>query len=325
MNQLIFSNSFNKQCHILSTDKLPDDNKEYLYIISKKKKGKIHYKNELLIEDAEDNVTLNNFYYLLQYIRSSDLNKIFVIGDNPLFNLVGYISSSLLSIKRLIMMPTTVFSQVFLKIDGEFFLNYEEEKNVLGNIGMPDIVYIYPELSFDEGKLKLVNLISIINVSISSDMKLFYYLMNNYEKGTLTIDNYRDMIWLAVKDYTRLISDDKYPVGVNFAKYLQNIYRLKVSNEVSMAFGTLFSIWLSYNYGIIDHDFCKELIFKIKKDWINTWFYRIDRTSFFDFFKKNKILEFNIPTFPGMRKISLDYNDFKRIYKNSGIRMESFM
>ena len=121
MNQLIFSNSFNKQCHILSTDKLPDDNKEYLYIISKKNKGKIHYKNELLIEDAEDNVTLNNFYYLLQYIRSSDLNKIFVIGDNPLFNLVGYISSSLLSIKRLIMMPTTVFSQVFLKIDGEFF------------------------------------------------------------------------------------------------------------------------------------------------------------------------------------------------------------
>ena len=325
MNQLIFSNSFNRQCHILSTDKLPGDNEEYLYIIGKDKRSKIKFRNELLIEDTEDNTTLNNFYYLLQHIRSRRLEKLFVIGDNPLMNLVGYIASSLASIKRLVFMPTTSFSQVFLQIGGQFFLNYEEEKNVLKTAGMPDIVYVYPELSFGDGNHKLVNLISIINTSISNDMKLFHYLMNNYEKGTLTIDNYRYMIWLAVKDYSRLISDGEMPVGSNVAKYLQNIYRLQINGEISMAFGTLFSIWLSYNYKIIDYSFCKDLIFKIKKDWINKWFYRIDITSFLEFFRENGNLDFYIPLFPGIKRVKIDYNSFKRIYKNSKIRMESFM
>ena len=180
----IENNSINK-----NLKKIIATNKKIIFLIDKKvfhifKELKNYKKqNYICINCSEKIKSFESYENLTQKILKIGIDRnslIVAMGGGTLGDLTGFIASTLLRGIKLILIPTTLLSQVDSSIGGKNGINTKFGKNLLGTFYHPKLVLIDPSILFSLPKREIRSgYAEIIKHAIINDEKFFNWLDKN--------------------------------------------------------------------------------------------------------------------------------------------------
>ncbi len=235
---------------VKNINKIIKENKKIIFLIDKKvlyifKKFKNHEKQKKIIVNCSEKI--KNFE---QYKKISekiltigvDRNSTLVsIGGGTLGDLSGFIASTMLRGINLILVPTTLLSQVDSSIGGKNGINTKFGKNLIGTFYQPSLVLIDPFVLKTLPKRELLSGYSeIVKHGIINDKNFFKWL--DKEKFNILKLN-RKILILAI--YKSILIKKKYVLNDEKEK-------LKTKNSRSVlnfghTFGHALETFYKYN------------------------------------------------------------------------------
>ncbi len=177
----IEANSINK-----NLKKILSKNKKVVFLIDKKvfhifKKLKNYKKYNYICISCSEKIKNFKFYEnLTQKILKIGIDRnslIVAMGGGTLGDLSGFIASTILRGIDLILIPTTLLSQVDSSIGGKNGINTDYGKNLVGTFYQPKLVLIDPDILSSLPKRELRSgYAEIIKHSIINDQRFFKWL-----------------------------------------------------------------------------------------------------------------------------------------------------
>ena len=158
--------------------------KKVFYIFKKLK----NYKNQnyIIINCSEKIKNFANYERISEKILKTGIDRnstIVAIGGGTLGDLSGFIASTILRGVNLILIPTTLLSQVDSSVGGKNGINTKSGKNLVGTFYQPKSVIIDPNILSTLSKRELLSgYAEIIKHGIINDEKFFYWLSDNSKK-----------------------------------------------------------------------------------------------------------------------------------------------
>ena len=159
-----------------------DRNVEYLL-------NNIKFKNNIFIikmKGSEKTKNFNNYEILTKKILSFGVDRnsiVIAIGGGTIGDLTGFVASTILRGVRLILMPTTLLSQVDGSIGGKNGINTNLGKNLIGTFYQPDEVFIDPKILKTLPKKELQSgYAEIVKHALINDIFFFNWLDKNYKR-----------------------------------------------------------------------------------------------------------------------------------------------
>tara|TARA_B100000902_G_C27304029_1_gene914391 strand:- start:1535 stop:2605 length:1071 start_codon:yes stop_codon:yes gene_type:complete len=281
----IEDNSIKKKLNkIISLEKkvifLIDKNVFYVF----KKLRNYKKQNYILINCSEKIKSFDNFAKISEKILKMgiDRNSLIVsIGGGSLGDLSGFIASTLLRGIDLVLVPTTLLSQVDSSIGGKNGINTISGKNLVGTFYQPKNVLIDPSLLLTLPKREILSGYSeIVKHSIIKDKKFFYWLDKNkknvldLEKNIVSEAIYKSI--LIKKNY--VLKDEKEKLknknsrailnfGHTFGHALETNYKYnnKLTHGEAISIGMIIAAQLSFNLNYLSSNELK----KIKNHFMN--------------------------------------------------------
>jgi len=172
--------------------KIVIENNNTIFLIDKKvfhifKKLKNYKKQKYIIINCSEKIKNFNYYTDLTHKilnKGVDRNSVLVaIGGGTLGDLSGFIASTVLRGIKLILIPTTLLSQVDSSVGGKNGINTIHGKNLIGTFYQPSAVFIDPNVLSSLPKREIKSgYVEIIKHSIINDEKFFKWLDNNSNK-----------------------------------------------------------------------------------------------------------------------------------------------
>jgi len=332
---------------ISNLKKIISKNKKLIFLIDKKvfyifkKLNNFKQLNYIVIDCSEKIKSFDMYENISERILNIGIDRSFTIvaiGGGTLGDLSGFVASTLLRGINLILVPTTLLSQVDSSIGGKNGINTKYGKNLVGTFYQPKLVIIDPSVLSSLSKREILSgYAEIVKHAIIKDKKFFEWLDKNSKK-LFNLDNkaisqaiYKSI--LIKKEY--IIKDEKEKLknknsrailnfGHTFGHALEKYhnYNKELTHGEAISIGMIIAANISYklNYlsfinlrKIKDHFKANKLPLSNKKMYNKKIFeiIRKDKKNFGD--KVNLVLLNNIGSAFLSDKLSLD--NIKKITK----------
>jgi len=246
------------------------NNNKIFIIIDKKVEyllNNIKFKNEVFVFKINGSEKIKNFknYEILTkkiLLSGVDRNSIIIaIGGGTIGDLTGFVASTILRGVRLILIPTTLLSQVDSSIGGKNGINTNIGKNLIGTFYLPNEVLIDPKILKSLSKKELKSgYAEIVKHSLISDNVFFSWLDKNYkrifklEKKALIYSIYKSIKIKAQfvdSDSKEILMNNKSRAILNFGHTFGHAletlyqYRNKITHGEAIAIGMIIASKLS--------------------------------------------------------------------------------
>ncbi len=281
----IESNSVKK-----NISKIIRKNKKIIFLIDKKVfykfnnfKG-VNKKNCILLNCSEKLKSFENYRLTIEKILKIGIDRnttLVAIGGGTLGDLAGFISSTILRGVDLILIPTTLLSQVDSSIGGKNGINTNSGKNLVGTFYQPKLVLIDPDFLFTLPKRELLSGYSeIIKHGIINDKKFFDWLEKNSNKILKLNKNViSEAIYRSIKIKKKfVIKDEKEKLNNHHSRAILNYghtfghaleayykYNNKLKHGEAISIGMMIAAKISYKLKFLTF----ENYEKIKKHFLS--------------------------------------------------------
>ena len=177
-----YANFKNNILNIIIIDsKVYKNHKNYINKIFKNKNSK-----KIIFNSSEKSKSFESYYKIIKkifYFKPDRKTKIIIIGGGVLGDLGGFIASTLLRGLDLILIPTTLLSQVDSSIGGKNGINFYSGKNLIGTFYQPKLVLIDISFLNTLSKRQIKSGYSeIVKHAVIKNKKYFGWLEKNYNK-----------------------------------------------------------------------------------------------------------------------------------------------
>ena len=242
-------------------------------------------KQKYICINCSEKIKSFKFYNkLTQEVLSKGVDRktvLVAIGGGTLGDLSGFIASTLLRGIDLILVPTTLLSQVDSSIGGKNGINTSFGKNLIGTFYQPKLVIIDPVFLSTLPKRELLSgYAEIVKHSIIYDEKFFNWLDKNSKKlfnlNNIVISKAIYKSILIKKQY--VLKDEKERLKNKYSRAILNFghtfghaletyykYKKKLTHGEAISIGMIIASTISYNLNYLSF---KNLI-KIKNHFIN--------------------------------------------------------
>ncbi len=256
---------------IKNLEKIISNNKKIVFLIDKKvfyifkKLNNYKYQNYILVDCSEKIKSFKNYEQISEKILNIGIDRnsiIITIGGGALGDLAGFIASTLMRGIDLILIPTTLLSQVDSSIGGKNGINSKNGKNLIGTFYHPKKVIIDPGVLSTLPKREILSgYAEIIKHAIINDDKFFKWLdkyskkILNLDKKTLSQAIYKSI--LIKKKY--VLRDEKEKLKNNYSRAILNFghtfghaleafykYNKKLTHGEAICIGMIIAGTLSY-------------------------------------------------------------------------------
>ena len=279
----LYSVNIEKNSIIKNIKKIIIKNKKVVFLIDKKVfyifKKLTNYKkqNYIIINCSEKIKNFKNYADLSEKILKVGIDRnstIVAIGGGTLGDLSGFIASTILRGVNLILIPTTLLSQVDSSVGGKNGINTKSGKNLVGTFYQPKFVIIDPSILSTLPKRELLSgYAEIVKHSIINDVNFFDWLNINSKKifkldnNTLSKAIYKSI--LIKRKY--VLKDEKEKLknhhsrailnfGHTFGHALEKYYKFnqKLTHGEAISIGMIIAAKLSNKLGYLSlNDFDK--------------------------------------------------------------------
>lgn len=259
-------NSINKDLKKIISNK-----EKNIFLIDKKvfyifKKLKNYKKlNYILIDCSEKIKSFKKFEEISEKILKVGVDRqtnIIAIGGGTLGDLAGFISSVILRGVNLILVPTTLLSQVDSSIGGKNGINSKIGKNLIGTFYHPKNVLIDPAILKSLPKREILSgYAEIVKHGIINDSKFFYWLNKNsfsiFKLNNKIISQAIYKSILIKRKY--VLKDEKEKLKNNYSRAILNFghtfghaletyygYEKKLTHGEAISIGMIIAATLSY-------------------------------------------------------------------------------
>ena len=255
---------------IKNLNKIISKNKKLIFLLDKKvfyifKKLKNYKKQNYIIIDCSEKIkSFDNYKKICEKILKIGIDRnstIVSIGGGTLGDLSGFIASTILRGIDLILIPSTLLSQVDSSIGGKNGINTKSGKNLVGTFYQPKLVIIDPSILSTLPKRELVSgYAEIIKHAIINDQKFFYWLEKNSKK-IFNLNNkiiseaiYRSILikrkYVLKDEKEKLINDNSRAIlnfGHTFGHALETYYKYnkKLTHGEAISIGMIVAATLS--------------------------------------------------------------------------------
>ncbi len=237
--------------------------------------------NVITISASEKIKNFNNYELLINKLLSKGIDRdstIIAIGGGSLGDLTGFVSSTLLRGIKLILIPTTLLSQVDSSLGGKNGINSIYGKNLIGSFYQPEEVFIDPIILKSLSKREMRSgYAEIIKHALINDSVFFNWLNKNYDKiFKLQEKEIVYAIYKSVKIKSKFVTNDTKELltnnnsravlnfGHTFGHALESFYKYKntITHGEAISIGMVVASKLSNKIGslskidlnkIIDH------------------------------------------------------------------------
>ena len=259
---------------IKNIKKIISKNKKVIFLIDKKvfyifKKLENYNSQKYIIVNCSEKIkSFNNYEKLSEKILRIGIDRnstIVGIGGGTLGDLSGFIASTILRGVNLILIPTTLLSQVDSSIGGKNGINTKSGKNLLGTFYQPESVIIDPSILSTLSKRELLSgYAEIIKHGIINDKKFFNWLNKNSNKLlNLDFNILSQAIYKSIYIKRKyVIKDEKEKLknnnsrailnfGHTFGHALEAFYKFnqKLTHGEAISIGMIIATKLSYKLG----------------------------------------------------------------------------
>ncbi len=263
----IESNSIKK--HL---DRIVASKEKLIFLIDKKvfyifKKIKNYKKQKYIVISCSEKIkNFQNYANISEKILKIGIDRnstIVAIGGGTLGDLSGFISSTILRGVNLILVPTTLLSQVDSSIGGKNGINTKSGKNLIGTFYQPKLVLIDPSILSTLPKREIISgYAEIVKHSIINNKKFFNWLdknsknIFNLKNSTISEAIYksilikRKFVLIDEKEklknkYSRAILNFGHTFGHALEKYYN--YKNKLTHGEAISIGMMIAATISYN------------------------------------------------------------------------------
>ena len=263
----IESNSIKK-----NLDKIVSSKEKLIFLIDKKvfyifKKIKNYKKQKFIIINCSEKIkNFQNYANISEQILKIGIDRnstIVAIGGGTLGDLSGFISSTILRGVKLILVPTTLLSQVDSSIGGKNGINTKSGKNLVGTFYQPKLVLIDPSILSTLPKREVISgYAEIVKHSIINDKKFFDWLdknskeIFNLKNTTISEAIYRSILikrkFVLIDEkeklknkYSRAILNFGHTFGHALEKYYN--YKNRLTHGEAISIGMMMAATISYN------------------------------------------------------------------------------
>ena len=177
---------------VKNLNKIISKNNKIIFLIDRKvyyifQKIKNYNKQHSIVLNCSEKIkSLNNYAKISEKILKMGIDRnttIVSIGGGTLGDLSGFIASSLLRGIDLILIPTTLLSQVDSSIGGKNGINSKSGKNLIGTFYQPKLVLIDPSILSTLTKREILSgYAEIVKHGIINNLKFFNWLDKNSKK-----------------------------------------------------------------------------------------------------------------------------------------------
>ena len=273
-----------KNSIIKNIEKIICSNNKVVFLIDKKvfyifKKIK-NYKNQnyIIINCSEKIKNFRNYENLSEKILNIGIDRnssIVAMGGGTLGDLSGFIASTILRGVNLILIPTTLLSQVDSSIGGKNGINTKSGKNLVGTFYQPKLVIIDPNILLTLSKREMLSgYAEIIKHGIIND-KIFFNWLNDNSKEIFKLNNniLSEAIYKSIlikKKY--VLRDEKEKLtngysrailnfGHTFGHALEAFYKFnqKLTHGEAISIGMMVASTLSHKLGYLSSNDLKKI------------------------------------------------------------------
>ena len=267
----IYSILIENKSIIKNLNKIINKKKKLFFLIDRKvfyifKKLK-NYKNKnyIIVDCSEKIKSFENYSKLSEKILKMDIDRnssIISIGGGTLGDLSGFIASTVLRGIELILIPTTLLSQVDSSIGGKNGINTKSGKNLVGTFYQPKLVFIDPIFLSTLPKREILSgYAEIVKHGIINDKKFFNWLDSNSKKilnlnsKFMTEAIYRSILikrkYVLSDEKERLKNNKSRAIlnfGHTFGHALETFYKYnnKLTHGEAISIGMIISAKISY-------------------------------------------------------------------------------
>ena len=260
-----------KNSIIKNLEKIIKQNKKIIFLIDKKvfyifKKLKNFKKQDYILVNCSEKIkSFKNYEKISEKILNIgvDRNSIIIsIGGGTLGDLSGFIASTLLRGIDLILVPTTLLSQVDSSIGGKNGINTKSGKNLVGTFYHPKSVLIDPSVLSTLPKRELLSgYAEIVKHGIINNQNFFNWLDKNCKKllslnsKVLSQAIYKSILikksFVLKDDKERLTNSNSRAIlnfGHTFGHALETYYKYsgKLTHGEAVSVGIIIASTISY-------------------------------------------------------------------------------
>ena len=267
----IYSILIENKSIIKNLNKIINKKKKLIFLIDRKvfyvfKKLK-NYKNKnyIIVDCSEKIKSFESDSKLCEKILKMDIDRnssIISIGGGALGDISGFIASTVLRGIELILIPTTLLSQVDSSIGGKNGINTKSGKNLVGTFYQPKLVFIDPIFLSTLPKREILSgYAEIVKHGIINDKKFFNWLDSNSKKilnlnsKFITEAIYRSILikrkYVLSDEKERLKNNKSRAIlnfGHTFGHALETFYKYnnKLTHGEAISIGMIISAKISY-------------------------------------------------------------------------------
>ncbi len=275
---------------IKKLEKITSNQKNTIFLVDKKvvkifKKFRNYKKfNYISLNCSEKIKSFKIYENITQKILKMGIDRnsqIIAIGGGTLGDLSGFIASTIMRGIDLILIPTTLLSQVDSSIGGKNGINTKFGKNLIGTFYQPKLVIIDPFFLKTLSKREMISgYAEIVKHSIIYDEKFFNWLDKN-SKNLFNLDYnvISEAIYKSIlikKQY--VLKDEKERLKNQYSRAILNFghtfghaletyynYKNKLTHGEAISIGMIIASTISHNLNYLSY---KNLM-KIKNHFIN--------------------------------------------------------
>lgn len=288
-------------------------NKKLIFLIDKKvfyifKKLQNYKKqNYILIDCSEKIKNFEHYSNITEKILKIGIDRnstIISIGGGTLGDLSGFIASTILRGVDLILIPTTLLSQVDSSIGGKNGINTKSGKNLVGTFYQPKLVLIDPSILSTMSRREILSgYAEIVKHSLIND-KIFFNWLNKNSKKIFKFDSkiITEAIYKSIlikKKY--IIADEKEKLknknsrailnfGHTFGHALETYYKYnkKLTHGEAISIGMIIAAKISYELKYLSYLNLKKIIDHFKSNKLPINEKKMYDKKIFEFIKKDK-------------------------------------
>jgi len=210
------------------------------------------------IKGSEKIKNFKNYEILTKKILLAGVDRkslMVAIGGGTIGDLTGFVASTILRGVKLILIPTTLLSQVDSSIGGKNGINTTSGKNLIGTFYQPHKVFIDPKILKSLSKRELKSgYAEIVKHALINDNTFFYWLEKNYkrifklEKNALIYSIYKSIKIKAkfvTLDSKEILANDNSRAILNFGHTFGHAletlyqYRNKITHGEAISIGMI--------------------------------------------------------------------------------------
>lgn len=270
----------------------------------------------LKINGSEKTKSIEVYWSIISSLLNKKIDRtswIIAIGGGTIGDISGFIASTILRGVKLVLIPTTLLSQVDSSIGGKNGINSKFGKNLIGTFYQPKLVIIDPYFlkSLDSKQMKS-GYAEIVKHAIINDEKFYQWLKNNFNK-IFKLD--KKIVSYAIEKSIKIkanfiMKDEKESLknsssrailnfGHTFGHALESInnYKSTLTHGDAISIGMVIAMKISHHIGRLSRYQLDDMIDHFKKCGLPTSNNLVKKNRYYNLLindKKNQNKQINL-------------------------------